>query len=71
MKMNKHTWKYLVDNVWNDEVSVDEKESIIKKLTGFRSHFDMGNYVKDLRVQIREELVKRKWVQSLEVVRAK
>jgi len=71
MKMHKSTYKSLVDNIWNDEISYDEREEIVKSITGYGSHFDMGNYSKQMQEDIRKEMVTLKWVLPLEVIKAK
>ena len=71
MKMHKQTYKALVDSVWDDQLDSNEREDIVKSITGYGSHFDMHNYSKEMRENIRKEMVTLRHVLSLEAIRAR
>ena len=71
MILNKNTYKSMVDNIWNEDLSNEEKEDIVKSITGTGSHFNMNCYTKTMRADIRNKMVELNYVHSLTGMRAK
>ena len=68
MILNKNTYKSLVNYTWMD-LDTEDREEIVKAITGYPSHFEMNSYSKEMQQNIRDKMVELKYVLSLEEMR--
>lgn len=68
MILNKNTYKSLVSYTWAD-LDNDDREEIVKAITGYPSHFEINSYSKEMQTDIRNKMVELKYVLSLEEMR--
>lgn len=66
--MNQQTWDNLVDISWDDDLSNEEKDDIIKSITGYPSHYKIILYSELMQMKIRFKMVELKYVKSLEEI---
>ena len=64
--MNKSLYESMVDYVWDEELSDNERSKLIEQITRYPSFFKIDHYTPSMRRKIRSKLVEWGFVMKLE-----